>query len=80
MAEEFIHPETQQGETFFINTDTKGFSLMEWNTKRKGLQTYDGEGNRIEHDDWFSVFIQKEELEKQNLSLQELRRKWREVR
>lgn len=75
----FIHPETQQGEVFFVNAHDADFEVMSWTSKRKGLHTYDGEGNRIEHDDWFPVFIQKKELESQELSLMDLRRKWREV-
>ncbi len=78
MEKEFVHPETQQGEVFFMNSNAKGFGAMGLETKRMGSTTYDGEGNRISHDDWSPVFIQQKEIDSQELSLMDLRRKWRE--
>lgn len=72
-----MHPETQQGEVFFTNTDSESFGTMNFQSKRKGNAAYDGEGRPTSSDNWFPVFVQQFELEKQNLDLVSLRREWR---
>ncbi len=70
----FQHPELSKNEVFFINANTEGFLMMEFRTKRRGVQAYDGCGNKLLSADWFPVFLQLSELKKLNLSLSDIRR------
>ncbi len=70
----FIHPELMQGEVFFSNMNLSDFSRFHFSTKRKGFFSYDGEGRKLLHRNWFPVFVKKAELDKARNSLQELRR------
>ena len=74
---DWIHPELRKEEVFFTNTNIKRFEKMEYISKRCGKNAYDGEGNRLYQKDWFPVFIQGSDLEKDEMSLQDVRRKWR---
>ena len=73
----FSHPETREGELFFLNTNTAGFENIRYNSKRKGIIAYDGEGNRQNAADWFPVFASIKEFEKSELQLVEERKKFK---
>ena len=68
-----LHPELRQGEVFLTNANPQTYSIIKWNSKRKGRQPYDGEGNPINASAWFPVFIQERELEKSGTTLSETR-------
>ncbi len=76
VQKEFIHPELNQGEVFFTNSEFSWFEEMPFVTKRLGKIAYDGSGNRIgsSGDDWHPVFLNQEEIIKTGKSLSELRR------
>ncbi len=73
----FIHPELQKGEVFFTNTESSKFKLMKFKSKRMGKVVYDRNGNLLNHEDWFPVFLKEDEVSNSGFSLMELRRKFR---
>jgi hypothetical protein len=78
MNSEFTHPEIGPGEVFFSNSDARQFELMEFKSKRRGRQAFDGEGNRIAPKDWLPVFLQRSELSRLGVSLEAARKLFRE--
>jgi hypothetical protein len=76
----FIHPELSPGELFFTNSDATGFEAMQFKTKRKGDQAYDGEGNMLLAADWFPVFLHQVELSHPAVSLADIRKEFRSKR
>ena len=79
MLREFRHPEALAGEVFFTNAHQSDFRKMQFKTKRIGSNSYDGVGNKLTVDDWFPVFINKQELKVAGKSLKELRDDWYRV-
>ncbi len=75
---ESIHPEMEKGEIFFTNTNQKGFESMGFKTKRRGVTTYNANGQLFKREDWFPVFISREELNQSNPSLKIERRIFQE--
>ena len=73
----FTHPEIKEGEILFTNSNQKGFDMMDWKSKRKGLVAFDGNGLLTNNDDWFPVFIKKDELERSGKLLEDIRREFR---
>lgn len=73
----FIHPEIQKGEVFFMNTESAKFKVIDFESKRIGNIAYDGNGNLLDHEDWFPVFLKEDEMSNSGFSLMELRRKFR---
>jgi hypothetical protein len=76
----FLHPELSRGEVFFSNADAEGFGTMKFQTKRMGSRAYDGKGNPLSPVNWFPVFLQAEELSRQNTSLPDCRKRFRRER
>lgn len=76
MSIPFNHPETNPGEMFFSNAHKGDFDKLKYISKRLGTTAYDGEGNRLDTDDWLPIFILKKEIKKTGQSLSELRRDW----
>ena len=77
--QEFIHPELKDGEVFFTNTNATQFKKMRWDTKRKGVVAYDGNGAKLSVADWFPVFLQEAELRLARYNLRSARNFWREI-
>ena len=75
LQEIFVHPELTKGEVLFTNAEFSQFEKMNFKTKRLGKIAYDGNGNQLNHEDWFPVFLNNAEVETSELSLMELRRK-----
>lgn len=73
----FAHPEEAAHERFFTNTNDLGFRRLPWKSKRRGERTFDGKGREFATDNWFPVFISKEELEESSVSLMDARRAFR---
>jgi len=73
----FTHPELQKGEVFFSNMSTQDFENLLYQSKRRGMTAYNGEGSRQTSEDWFPVFVAREELEISNLNLVDARREFR---
>jgi hypothetical protein len=73
----FTHPELHKGEVFFSNVNEKGFTLLPYQSKRKGVVAYDGEGGKQNFEDWFPVFVSLGELQNLHLKLVEARREFR---
>lgn len=71
--ENFIHPEVRNSEIFFSNSNKLKFKNLNCQTKRKGLFAYDGQGKKLNNDDWFPVFLTKNEVISSGKTLQELR-------
>jgi len=76
MNKNFIHPETQEGEVFLINSTKKNFNSMPWTSKRLGITAFDAQGNRIDVANWRPTFIAKGELS--GLRISDVRRSLRE--
>ena len=55
------HPETRVGEMYLTNSDTAGYGMIGWKSKRKGLRAYSKKDKVIAQ--LFPVFIQKQEYE-----------------
>lgn len=73
----FVHPELQNGEVFFTNSSAAGFEMILWDSKRKGEQAFDSEGNLLSEKDWFPVFIQTKELERSETTIRDARSRFR---
>jgi len=56
------HPERRSDEVFLMNTDTAGFDEITWRTKRKGKESYWGDGTKYPFDHVFPVFVKKAEI------------------
>ncbi len=78
-TDEFQHPECQKKEVFFMNMKREVFDRFDFSSKRLGKQTFNGLGEQIFYEDWYPVFVSKEELDTYPLTLMELRRKMREI-
>lgn len=69
MLDDNKHPECRTDEIFLSNADEFTFSMISYKTKRKGIISYDINGEEI-GDQWpgsFPVFVNKEEFEKETL-------------
>ncbi len=78
MIKIFIHPERLENEIFFTNCSLWQFENIKFNSKRKGDIAYDGNGEKLNLDDWFPVFIKVSELIATNKTLVEARNLFRE--
>jgi hypothetical protein len=74
---QFIHPELKKDEVFFTNSNTAGYESIPIVSKRRGVNSYDTEGNVIYHEDWFPVFISQKEIADARESLGFLRSEFR---
>ncbi len=76
----FTHPEQHQIELFLTNATKEQFDEIDFFTKRKGKVSYDGNGNALSIDNWYPVFVNKNELAQSRKLLNEirseLRNKW----
>lgn len=68
------HPEILDGEVFFRNMNSQEFDALQWTSKRKGQNAYDGEGRQLTAPDWFPVFLAQAELVDRQTNLSDLRR------
>lgn len=73
-TEDFSHPELRDSEVLFLNSNKVNFDNLKFETKRNGSVAYDGVGNKLDHDNWFPVFLQEEEVLSSGKTLLELRR------
>ena len=55
------HPELKEGEMFLTNSMPDDYIRIGWKTKRKGIQAYTIDGEKIQL--LAPVFVQKEEYE-----------------
>jgi hypothetical protein len=53
-------------EVFIANVDKQGFSLINWQSKRRGTVAYSNHGVRIQDPSLFPVFAKKEEIREKN--------------
>jgi len=58
----WLHPEIRNGEVFFKNMTEQQFELLAWHSKRRGVTAYDGNGDFLDRNDWFPVFVKAREL------------------
>lgn len=72
-----VHPELGNREVFFTNASSEDYREMQFFTKRRGKVAYDGNGNSLRAEDWFPVFIRKEELLGFKITLNTLRARCR---
>ncbi|MEN9649587.1 MAG: hypothetical protein RL094_554 [Candidatus Parcubacteria bacterium] len=72
--EGYVHPEETEHERFFTNTNDVGFHRLPWQSKRRGQRTFDGKGREFFVDNWFPVFISRDELQESSISLLDARR------
>ncbi|MEK7612395.1 MAG: hypothetical protein AAB407_03580 [Patescibacteria group bacterium] len=75
----WTHPETHSGEVFFINLTSTMFEKLSLRTKRKGNTAHDGEGNKLDHADWWPVFVQVSELSEREQDISSARRQIKEI-
>tara|TARA_R110000850_G_scaffold277120_1_gene423040 strand:- start:20143 stop:20385 length:243 start_codon:yes stop_codon:yes gene_type:complete len=69
----FKHPECLNGEVFLSNMSLENYQNLEFQTKRKGNIPYDGIGDELSYENWYPIFIEQQELDSLNRSLQEVR-------
>lgn len=60
------HPEMRDDEVFIANVDKQGFSLVNWQSKRRGNTPYNNNGVQIQDPSLFPVFAKKEEIREKN--------------
>lgn len=72
---EFVHPELKPFEVFFTNQTMEFYYRLNFNTKRIGQITYDGQGERFITKNWFPIFINRKELSVKKINLISLRKK-----
>ncbi len=75
----FIHPEIKTGEIFFTNATRDQFKSMKWVTKRLGAIAYNGNGEKLNIEKWYPVFLLKEELKLSKIDLGDARKQFREI-
>jgi len=76
---DFTHPEAQSHEVFFTNATGRQFKMMRWATKRKGAVAYDAEGNKLDHKNWYPVFLARTELDNVKADITAERKTWRQI-
>jgi hypothetical protein len=74
------HPEAAEGEVLFINMTSAQFAIFDSSSKRMGQVAYDGEGRRLQHNDWFPVFVSNAEIQARGIGLRAERQKFRAER
>lgn len=75
----YVHPEENDTEIFFSNTNSQGFQQLAWKSKRKGVRTFNGKGEEFTVEGCFPVFISREELEDSGIALMDVRRAFRNL-
>lgn len=70
----FVHPETRHGEVFFSNTNAQGLKELSFRSKRAGTVAYDGGGKRLQFEDWFPVFVRRDELRRKKTTVEAARK------
>lgn len=73
----FLHPEMRRGEVFLSNAAKKHYLLLQFSSKRLGVNSYNGLGVKLALNNWHPVFISKVELDQMNKSLSDARRDFR---
>jgi hypothetical protein len=73
----WVHPEARAAEEFLANTCINGVRALGYSTKRVGKRTYDGNGHPVEFNDWYPVFVSRNELEQNSTTLIEARKRLR---
>jgi hypothetical protein len=68
------HPEKRECEVFLSNMNQSQFDGFHWSSKRPGVVAYDGTGAELYFEDWFPVFVKKNELTSKCIELPEVRR------
>lgn len=66
----WVHPELKSGEVLLRNMTQAEFTALDYETKRRGMSAYDGEGNPIAHADWLPVFLHAKEVDARGIDLQ----------
>lgn len=76
---EWVHPEHQPGEVLLLNVSQRMFDQVPFVGKRMGTRAYDGEGNPLSFSDWYPVFVQASELDREGIDLRQARRRTRQA-
>lgn len=74
---EFSHPEMDKTEVFFTNGELSWFVNLQFESKRLGKISYDGNGNRLTIKNWYPIFLKKIELRRIDKTLTEIRKSFR---